>query len=254
VASLPPAALVPPRAGIASRTLSIALETAARARFAAGRTAAAAAPTAAPTAPAVATRRVLAELFDPRELLRFALDERLPLEAFLLLEALLLPPALRRALLLEAFFEPPPPLREPPPLERFEELDAFFEEPPPFFAPPPDALPPLRPATERFADVTAFFALRTAAPLRAPDERFADEDPPFDDLEDEAFFDEDFDDFEDLDDFALDAFFELLLFLLEPPPFFAPFDALFFAAMWFLLFERFRLGSRTFDQRTLRSV
>ncbi|HYO78687.1 MAG TPA: hypothetical protein VE010_19665, partial [Thermoanaerobaculia bacterium] len=212
-----------------STTLLAALLIAAAARRAAGRTAAAAAPTAAPTAPAATVRRV----DDDLPLLRFELPEELrPLEPPLLFRAppeperlpelLLLLPLLLRELELEPLLRPPPdealpPLR--PAAARFADVDDDFELPPerplllppllpPLLLPPPDeALPPLRPAAARFAEVELL------------DEDF-DED--FDDEDDDL---EDLDDFEEADDFLAPPL------LLDAPPFFAPFDALFFAAM-----------------------
>jgi len=160
-------------------------------------------------------------LEEPPPLLFFALDEPLLLPAFLELaegrfeEAEdLEPPDDERPLLLPPLL--PPPLLPPAFLEltggRFADFDGDdlldLEDllPPPFFEEPP-----------------AFLALTGG--------RFADFEPF-----DEAGFDDDFDDLLDLADFELtDAFAPPLL---EPPLFFAPFDALFFAAMLILLFQK----------------
>jgi len=149
----------------------------------------------------------------------------------LLLEALLPPLLLREEELEPPLRDPPddllPPFLELPPEEaRFVDDEAFFELLlPPLREPPPEALPPLRPAIERFAEVTAFLEPPFFEPPFAPPARFAEAEllDDFDDLDD------DFEDFEDFDADFLDDF-ELDL-LLDPPPFFAPFDALFFAAM-----------------------
>lgn len=68
--------------------------------------------------------------------------------------------------------------------------------------------------------------------LELADGRFADFEP----FEEEDFDEDDFDDLLDFDDFELDDDFAPPL--LEPPLFFAPFDALFFAAMLILLFQK----------------
>ncbi|HEX8252236.1 MAG TPA: hypothetical protein VF846_03725 [Thermoanaerobaculia bacterium] len=276
---LPPSFSEPPRAGTASRTLSTtllaALLIAAAARRAAGRTAAAAAPTAAPTAPAATVRPV-----DDLPLLRFELAELRPLDPPLLLRAppeperlpelLLLLPLLLREPELEPLLRPPPeealpPLR--PAAARFADVDDDFEDddfelpperplllppllPPLLLPPPEEALPPLRPAAARFAEVDDFELLpederplllppllpplllpppdEALPPLRPAAARFAEVELLDEDFEED--FDEEDDDLEDLDDFEEADDFLAPPLLLDAPPFFAPFDALFLDA------------------------
>lgn len=233
-----------------STTFVAAVLIAAPTRRAAGRTAAAAAPTAAPTAPAAATPRPLdfAELRLVELLRRFEppLLFRAPPAPERLLPERLLPPLLFFALE-PPLFRPPeealPPLR--PAAARFAEVDDLEllpDDERPLLL-PPEALPPLRPAAARFADVEPDDLLlpprepppEALPPLRPAAARFAEVELFEDDFE--ADF-EDFDDLEDFDDFELldDDFAPPLLD--EPPLFFAPFDALFFAAMLFLLFQK----------------
>jgi hypothetical protein len=271
-----------------SFTASTTLRMTPRGRGALRAATAAPAPAAAPTAAAVATRRPLGL----RDVERPPPEEfRPPLAAAARLGAGELFPPLRAAALLG----PPealPPLR--PAALRFAEVEAFDDllllpllpprldaalpeeerPPPPFFPPPPpleawpplraaallgppEALPPLRPAAERFADVDLLDAddLLAEAFLLAPDD-LLDLLPP-DDLAD-------FDDFEDLleeadlpdepddDDFFEDDFAPPLAPpLFEPPEddlpedFFEP-ELFLLAAMRVLLFKKSRLGSRTF--------
>jgi hypothetical protein len=136
-----------------------------------------------------------------------------------------------------------------PPL-RFEDAEAL--ELPPFFE---DAAP-LEDETflEEALELPPFF--EDAAPLE--DETFLEDEAflaepfeaePFDEDDFPADFDDDTDFFEDLAADLLLPFAddEPALFLaLFAPPLLAPFDALFFAAMMFLLFKKCRMGSRTF--------
>jgi hypothetical protein len=166
--------------------------------------------------------------------------------------------AARGATFFDELFEPPE-LLEPP-----------FFAPPAFFALPPDGRAALRAGALRRADdllpPEALPPLRAAA-LRLEDEAFFEEPldaeaffeelaPFFEDLEAEAFFDdaleaeaffeeldapflEDFDDdleAEPFDALLPDDFFAAPLLALL---FFAPFDALFFAAISFSCSERF---------------
>lgn len=145
-------------------------------------------------------------------------------------------------------------------LEAVERLELELFAP---FRDPAEALPPLRPAAARFAEVEPAEAF---PPLRAAMLRFAELEPPealpplrpaaarlaevelFDDFADfEPEVRED--DFEDLlaERFAAD--FPAPPLRAPPllaPPFFAPFDALFFAAILFLLSRKVSGGEPYF--------
>jgi hypothetical protein len=252
--SFPPVTAEPTEAAV-SLTCSTTRLITLRARLATEGVALAAATTPAAAATAATRRTVFFRAADFFAALVFALPRLAPLREADALAAPLLAPPREAAPPFDAppFFEPPealllPPLDDPPLF--FEDAEAL--ELPPFF----EDAPPLEdetfleeePFDEDTLELPPFFE---DAPLE--DETFLEEElleaEPFDEDDFPADFDDDTDFFEDLAADLLLPFAddEPALFLaLFAPPLLAPFDALFFAAMMFLLFKKCRMGSRTF--------